>query len=202
MPDNPSALNSRAWVIGKLAQEARTSTTAASRSGLASVDRAIQLYDRPSYHQTRAKILRALGRFGEATTEIRRAIELEDQTSRQSQDRISEYLSELSLIDAQHGIWVATERAMSRIALVETDIAAVTRSLDEANQRADTTQVRLIETLAFFVAALALIQGSLNTLGSRPLWQALLIVVVLGLVLFLGLAIGVWALRRPPRARS
>jgi len=161
------------------------------------IDEAIQEEPRGRFYYTRGRINRKLGNLEAAKSDLEIAIETEDPSTIDYRHRITEYILESSLVDADRATQHFQRRAEAAIDQSEERIAKPETRVNEANEKFAGTQLQIISTLAFFASILALIQFAALTLGKGyNLTQALILVAVLGFMLFSAIIIGSLILRQ------
>lgn len=159
-----------------------------------------------SFYSTRARLRIANGDFDEGRVDLEQAVRLEDHTAHDYHERVSEYLSLMVLVEAERR---ATEQEQRYETSIEEQrrefdaakgkIADLERSMQRATQTFAGAQIRLIEVLAFFAAALALIQSGATLTRDRPASEALMLLGGIGVVLFGAVFLGSFMLKRSYR---
>ncbi|WP_258756453.1 hypothetical protein [Cytobacillus firmus] len=137
------------------------------------INRVIHLSPRyAKFYCTRGRILAAFGKFHEAKTAIRRAIDMEESTKKDYAIRINDYLYHLSRIQTNEFSQVFSEK----IALTE-------KSFDEAKAEIDDSISKLktenLQMLGFFTAIISFTIGSLNILGNKNFLESALLILIL-----------------------
>jgi tetratricopeptide (TPR) repeat protein len=161
------------------------------------VNEAIQEEPRGRFYYTRGRINRKLGNLEAAKSDLEVAIETEDSSAIDYRHRITEYILESSLVDADRATQHFQRRAAAAIDQSEERNIRLETRVDEASEKFAGTQLQIISTLAFFASILALIQFAALTLGKGyNLTQALILVGALGFILFSAIVVGSLMLRR------
>ena len=201
MPDNPGVAHSLATFIADLAYcDDDSCDDDELHAALRLVDDALLTEQRPRYYYTKGRIHRRLGNYEEARAALTTAIVLEDRAALDYRERLTDYVVEMSLVDADRTIAKLISQSREALEQSQSAVDEVDRRLEAALERFRDAQYRTVETIAFFASALALIQFSAVALGNEmPFWQSLSIIAVLGLVLFAAVLVGAYALRRVTR---
>jgi hypothetical protein len=103
-------------------------------------------------------------------------VKLEDSTSDDYQLRLAEYKIETAAVVIEKRLDEKVTHTTAQVAQLESELSAARTSLEGA-------QLRQVETLAIFTAMLGLLTMSANALGGFKLWEACVLIVVVGVVL-------------------
>ena len=164
---------------------------------MAAVNEAIELNPhRVRFDYTRAKLHRLSGSYHSARQDLGMAIEKEDRRAFDYQSRLSDYLIELAVIEVTMTTDRRADEVDARLAASGDRLADLQVLVDRSKDASNEAQFRLIETIAFFAAVLALVQASLGLMQDRALGEALVILLVLAVSLFGSIAVGAAILRR------
>lgn len=199
MPHNPGVAHSLACFLVDVSYMDGSDTEDIPRlqRALGLVNDALARETRPRFFYTRARIHRKLGNFREAKADLATAIDHEDRESSDHRERITSYLIESSMVDADRSTSELIRRSQESIAVARNQILEMETKMGDSLARIREAQVRMVETIAFFASALALIQFTAVTLGKGyNLVEAVTLVGALGLVLFVAVISGAILLRR------
>jgi tetratricopeptide (TPR) repeat protein len=199
LPNNPGVIHSLAAFLIDLAyiEEDDDTERKLLLRALPLVNDAIEKESRSSFYYTRARINRKLGNYSDAKDDLGIAIDLEDPSAADYRDRIGEYLVQSSLVDVDRSTRQLLRNTKAELDRSETRIAELEERVEEANRRSNAAQLQTVSVLAFFSSILALIQFTALTLGKGySLQQALVLVAVVGVILFVAVVLGSWLLRQ------
>lgn len=164
---------------------------------MAAVNEAIELNPhRGRFYYTRARLHRLGGNHRSARQDLSTAIEKEDRRAFDYQSRLTDYLIEMAVIDVMTRGNAQVRELDARLDATGDRISDLQTTLDKSKDASNEAQFRLIETIAFFAAVLALVQASLGLMQNRSLGEALVILLVLACSLFGSIAVGALVLRR------
>jgi tetratricopeptide (TPR) repeat protein len=164
---------------------------------MAAVNEAIELNpNRGRFYHTRAKLHRLGGNHHSARKDLGLAIEKEDRRAFDCQQRISEYMTDLAVLDLMSTFERRIGELDDRLATTDDRISDLRTVVDKTKDASNEAQFRLIETIAFFAGVLALVQASVGLLQNRSLWEAFVILLTLTVILFGSMAVGATIVRR------
>lgn len=128
------------------------------------------------FHYSRARIYKLQKKFDQALDSLATAVSLEDSSSSDYQLRIAEYKIETAAV-------VIEKRLDGKVAHTEEQVTHLNAELSTAKTALEGAQLRQVETLAIFTAMLGLLSFSAGIIGEFKLWEACVLVAVVGVVL-------------------
>lgn len=199
LPDNPGVSHALACFLVDSCPpgELQPKNRAQLKRALGLVNNALRDEFRSKFFHTRAKIQHKLGRHAEAKADLVTAIDNENRDSIDHVERVMSYVVESSLVDVSQVTADLARRAEEAIADTQLKVDMIRHDTDDALSRIRQAQARTVETVAFFAGALALVQFSAITLGKEySVFEAILVISVLGIILFGSILGGAYLLRR------
>jgi hypothetical protein len=175
-PDHPGVQHSLAASFVRLS-DFRMLTEGELEEALLASRKAIAISpSKARFYYTKARIEKLFKKFEFALESLAKAIAKEDSTSIDYALRLAEYKIEIAAVSVERRIHDQQIETEKKVEQLSSDLTRARNSLEAA-------QARQVETLAVFTAILGLISGSLQVMFSFSLWQASVLLIVLGAVL-------------------
>ena len=133
-------------------------------------------HNKARFHYSRARIYKLQKKFDQALDSLAVAVSLEDSSSSDYQLRIAEYKIETAAV-------VIEKRLDNKVTHTEQQVNQLSTELVAAKTALEGAQLRQVETLAIFTAMLGLLSFSAGIIKGFHLWQACVLVAVVGAVL-------------------
>ena len=197
-PRHAGILHATAYFIVELRQcVAPEIGDAELAEGIRLVDQALS-EPRARFYYTRARLYRYLGKFDDARDDLRKAIDLEDRSAKDYLERFVDYSIQLSLVEADQAADAARQTLQ---ATIDAQLAAAEEQVgtqaQQALDRVDRAEIRLVEVVAFIIAAVGIVQFTVGGVAKRSFLGALGLEIAFGLILFGAVYFLSWLLRRP-----
>lgn len=191
LPDNAGVAHTCAVLIADLASnDAFENPKDELGRGIDLVNEAITGYGkRARFYHTRARLRRLHQDYDRARIDIAQAIDLEDAEGIDSSKRIAIYLIERSMIDA--------DRSIARLATkAQESNDRLTTATEKLQRSIDSSQIQLIEVIAFVTAILGLVMATMGEIRNQSPQDALTVLAGVAVLLFGAVLLGSWLLRR------